>query len=101
MVYWCCQSDTSTLIGDSPECVVSFCRSLIPTEATAATHNFVLALQVYRATGNSVAAKNLFKPLTEINEHWMKLREQIVASDVDIPDPAFVQGNVLYNDNRK
>lgn len=57
--------------------------------------HFLLQLQVYKATGDSQAARNLFMHLSEVIEPWLSWRSIVLAHKQ--PRNMLVQPNIILN----
>ena len=71
-------------------------RSKIKTVGKPAIDNFLLRIQVYKATANYDAAFEMYEKYTNVNETFQKLREEVIARRK--PRKMFVQPNLLYSE---
>ena len=68
----------------------------IKTVGKPAIDNFLLRIQVYKATANYDAAFEMYEKYTNVNETFQKLREEVIARRK--PRKMFVQPNLLYSE---
>ena len=71
-------------------------RSKIKTVGKPAIDDFLLRIQVYKATANYDAAFEMYEKYTNVNETFQKLREEVIARRK--PRKMFVQPNLLYSE---
>ncbi|XP_066244886.1 dipeptidyl peptidase 3 [Euwallacea similis] len=75
--------------------LITLDRSAIHGAGRCAIGNFLLQLQVYKATGNVEAAKKLYNIYSEVKEPWLSWRSIILAKKQ--PRKIFVQANTAVD----
>lgn len=73
--------------------LVSLDRSAIKGAGRCAIGQFLLQLQVYKATGNVEAAQELYNHYAEVTEPWLSWRSIVLANKQ--PRKMFVQANTV------
>ena len=74
-------------------------RSKIESIGKPAVDQFLLRIQVYKATANFEAASEMYNKYTNVNERFQELRNEVIARRK--PRKMFVQPNLLYSEEKK
>ena len=85
--------------NDKNETYLKMDRSKIESIGKPAVDQFLLRIQVYKATANFEAASEMYNKYTNVNERFQELRNEVIARRK--PRKMFVQPNLLYSEEKK
>lgn len=81
----------------SDDLLVTLDRSAIKGAGRCAIGQFLLELQIYKATANVEAGRKLFEHYSEVGEPWLSWRSIILANKQ--PRKMFVQNNTIVEND--
>ena len=74
-------------------------RSKIVSVGKPAVDQFLLRIQVYKATADYDSANEMYNKYTNVTEKFQKLRDEVIARRK--PRKMFVQPNLLYSEEKQ
>jgi len=84
--------------SDYSDLTIHLDRSKIATVGVKAVNDYLLKLHVYKSTANVEKGTELYKMMTEVDEHMAKYREVVMKKK--LPRKQFVQANTVLTDGK-